>query len=102
MKLEDIEQTIGYREDLSKFHHGTFEKNLEVEGYLVLTETDQMLNSVRGIEIINSDNFFDKLGINVSEYQREKDVTEWLSSPYQPLPTVTKATLDLFQYGQLP
>ncbi|MGG3563182.1 DNA/RNA helicase domain-containing protein [Neobacillus rhizosphaerae] len=102
VSLEDIEQTIGYQEDLKKFHHVTYEKGLKIKGYLVLTEAVQSFEVVRGIEILNRNNFLEKVRISGSVFQRENDVNEWVSSPYQPLPTVTKATLDLFQDGHLP
>lgn len=100
--LDDIEQLIGYKEDLRKFHQVTFEKELEVKGYLVPTKTDKSLPSIRGIEILNKAAFIERLNLLGMSFQLEDEVEEWVNSSYQPLPTVTKATLDLFQNGHLP
>ncbi|MFC4321315.1 DNA/RNA helicase domain-containing protein [Litchfieldia salsa] len=99
--LEDIEQAIGYREDLKRFHHITAKKDLQVEGFLVLTDTDEKQNSFLGVDILVRPNFLKSLQLK-RQFQSRDEVKEWLHSPYQPLPTVTKATLDLFRYGHLP
>jgi DUF2075 family protein len=100
--MKDIEQTIGYREDLKKFHHVTFDRKLEVEGFLVLTKSYQEMDYVRGMEILTQASFIEKLRLKGTDFLQEMEVVGWLKSSYIPLPTVTKATLDLFQHGHLP
>lgn len=100
--LDDIEQLIGYQEDLKKFHQATFEMELEVKGYLVPTRTIGNLPSTRGVEIINKAVFIERLNLLRMSFLSEEAVENWVNSSYQPLPTVTQATLDLFQNGHLP
>ncbi|GMK40552.1 hypothetical protein PCCS19_36080 [Paenibacillus sp. CCS19] len=100
--IEDVEQTIGYREDLLKFHHVTYKKNVKVEGHLVLTQAVFKPEQLLGISILVKSRFIEDLHLNGESFQNNEDVTEWIQSSYQPLPSITKATLDLFKYGALP
>jgi hypothetical protein len=99
--LEDIEQIIGYREDLTKFHHITYEKQIRIDGYLVVTALTEHHDEIRGIEILSKHNFHRPLQLG-NLFLNAENVMDWLESPYVPLPTVTSASLDLFQHGELP
>ncbi|WFD09738.1 DNA/RNA helicase domain-containing protein [Tepidibacter hydrothermalis] len=98
----DIEQAIGYREDIKNFHEQTYKNNLEVISYLVLTKKDAKYTEDRGVKILTEDNFLQVISLDMEEAMAEKKVKEWLKSKYEPLPSVIEATLRLFKQGNLP
>lgn len=98
---DDIQQTIGYREDLKNYHKYIIESNLDVEAYLVLTKGNKE-EVVNGIKVLNQNNF--KRYINLKEnVPMSKDKADnFIISEYEPLPDILKATYDLFNKGKLP
>lgn len=100
--ISDIEQTIGYREDVKNFHKETYKNNLQVEAYLVLTKSEKVDLKEREIFILTRNNFNNELGIYDLNPMNEDEVLNWINSEYEPIPSVIEATLDLFQNGHLP
>lgn len=102
-KPKDIEQAIGYREDIKNFHEFTVKNNLHVNAFLVLTKSENK-NVIRenGLEILSKENFRDKICPLINTSGGEIDVNEWGKSLYAPHPNIIEATQDLFLKGKLP
>ncbi len=99
---DDIEQVIGFKRDLSNYHKETNKQGLEVISYLVLTRAITDYGSQDGVKILNKDNFVEELNsLNLVSSNKEL-VEEWLKSDYEALLSIMKATLNLFEEGELP
>ncbi|WBW98844.1 DNA/RNA helicase domain-containing protein [Oceanirhabdus sp. W0125-5] len=98
----DIEQAIGYREDLKNYHKETYLNNLEVETYLVLTNENAKPEIVNGIEVLTAENINEVLKIEELQPMSKEKVIDWCDSKYEPAPNVIDATLRLFKEGNLP
>jgi len=100
--LEDFEQAIHYREDIRKFHAETHKRNLTVESYLVVTETDGPIIEYRGIPVLTKSTFLMALNLHHATPRSKEETVQWSQSTYEPLPSILEATLRLFQVGKLP
>lgn len=99
---KDLEQAIGYREDIKNYHHVTGMLNLEVECFLVLTKPNAISGIDRGVKILNKYNFNSSVFINSPKPLEIDKVLRWVGSKYQPLPSIIDATQKLFFEGELP
>lgn len=102
-KYKDIEQAIGYREDIKHFHAYTAKHNLQVSSFLVLTKANfGSTHEENGLTILTQTNFINILESILDRPMMPVDVDNWLSSPYQPVPNIIEATKNLFLKGELP
>lgn len=100
--INDVEQCIGYREDIKNYHYITEKMNLQVECYLVLTKSNESKATCLGVDILNKDNFNDKVFDRSYFPLNINKVEEWLKSKYEPIPSIIEAAHKLFFEGELP
>ncbi len=100
-KEDDIQQAIGYKEDLNKYHRYIRDKNLSVESYLVLTK-GHLSGVNNGIEVLNSSNFINKINFDKLTSETKDEAYNFINSDYEPLPDILSATYELFKDGKLP
>ena len=98
---DDIQQTIGYREDLKNYHKYVIENKLDVEAYLVLTKGNEE-EVVNGIQVLNQNNFRKYINLKENISMSKEEADNFIISEYEPLPDILKATHDLFNEGKLP
>lgn len=98
---DDIIQAIGYREDLINYHKYIRDNALTVESYLVLTKGSNN-GCVNSIEILNKENFLEKININNLTCSTVESANDFINSEYEPLPDILTATYNLFKKGKLP
>ncbi|MGH4118799.1 DNA/RNA helicase domain-containing protein [Clostridium sp.] len=102
VELKDIEQAIGYREDIKHFHYATSKYDMEVETFLVVTKLQHETKVHRGVKVLNSKNFIEEVFDEDYDYLDEAQVNEWVNSKYEPIPSIIEATNQLFFHGELP
>ena len=101
-EAKDIEQAIGYREDLYHFHYVTNKLNLKVEAFIVSTSLSDNNIVKRGIKVLTSDNFRGELFSTTKDSLDNDAVNVWVNSKYEPIPSIIEATNQLFFKGELP
>lgn len=102
VEIKDIEQAIGYREDIKHFHYITEKLNMNVECYVVVTKSSYVMKSIREVKILNKLNFLDEVFDNNDIALDINLVEEWIKSKYEPIPSIIEATSKLFFEGDLP
>ncbi|MGG7160082.1 DNA/RNA helicase domain-containing protein [Clostridium baratii] len=99
---KDIEQAIGYREDIKHFHHITERLNMNVECFIVATKSSGEDKVNRGVSILNKSNFINNVFKGNNQSLNAKLVDKWINSKYEPIPSIIDATIRLFFEGGLP
>lgn len=100
IKEEDIDQVKAYARDLSEYHYESRNKN--VIPFLVLTKTTNLNKKIDNIQCVSDDmlqKVFDDIysgGVN------RCDIKEWVSSKYEPLPTIVEAARRIMDEEELP
>lgn len=99
----DIEQVIGYREDLRHFQEHTVKNGLDVEGYLVLTSsTSSKVEVVDSVSVLTHTCFESVVKLATASAMGQEEVKNWLESSYYPVPSIVESTQKLFLHGSLP
>lgn len=98
---DDMQQAIGYREDIKNYHKYTIENKLKVDSCIVLMKGN-IKHDVSGIQSLNQNNFKQYMNIKDNKLMPRSEVKKFIESEYEPLPHILKATHDLFEYGRLP
>ena len=97
----DVDQVCSYCRDLVEYHYETREK--EVIPFLVLTRREDLLQTVDTVNVCSGDRLFDALDKAITRDQTTKtDILAWISSKYEPLPTIVEAARLIFTKEELP
>lgn len=100
IKPEDIDQVDAYARDLREYHYESRDK--EIIPMLVLTKTTNLYKKEGNVTCISSDllqNYLDKLySTTIGRY----DFNKWISSKYEPLPTIVGAARNFMNHEELP
>ena len=99
-KREDIDQVDAYVRDLMEYHYES--RNKEVIPILVLTKTSNF-NKIEGNVVCISP---DLLEYNLNKIFQNNvemcDVDQWISSKYEPLPTIVEAARNFMKHEDIP
>lgn len=99
----DIAQIAGYSQSISHYHYLTEENDMTVSAYLVYTPGDPTGRHDL-VDILHPKNFTQTVEKCLAgETPMSAAACEaWVASPFHPLKNIAEATLQLFQYGDLP
>ena len=100
IKQEDIDQVEAYARDLREYHFESRDKM--VIPVLVLTKTTNLNKNYGKVNCVSSDMLQDKLN-DIYRGKIEKcDLNKWISSKYEPLPTIIEAARNFMNHEDLP
>lgn len=102
IEVRDVEQAIGYREDIKHFHYVTNKYDMDIEAFLVVTKLQGEEKVERGIKVLSSQNFIEQVFDAKNSTLDEEIVNEWIDSKYEPIPSIIEAANDLFLHGEIP
>lgn len=99
---DDIAQAIRYKEWLQNHHKVTKDRDLDVKSYLVCTHRNANSGELRGITILNADNFCNAIhnelmGENLCTFENE-----WYASPKTEMPDMLQAIEIMYREGRIP
>ncbi|WP_298523163.1 DNA/RNA helicase domain-containing protein [uncultured Methanobrevibacter sp.] len=100
IKQEDIDQVAAYARDLREYHYESRDKN--VIPILVLTGTNNLDKKIDNVQCVSDDmlqRVLDRIysgGVNIC------DIKKWVSSKYEPLPTIVDAARRIMDEKELP
>ena len=100
IKPEDIDQVDAYARDLREYHYESRDK--EIIPILVLTKTSKLYKKVGNVICISSDMLQDALDKIYPVTIEGCDFNEWISSKYEPLPTIVEAARNFMNHEDLP
>ena len=100
IKPEDIDQVEAYARDLREYHFESRDKT--VIPILVLTKTTNLNQDYGEVNCVSSDRLQNNLNDiyhgNIEKY----DLNKWISSKYEPLPTIVEAARNFMNHEDLP
>lgn len=97
---EDIDQVKSYARDLSEYHYES--RNKKVIPILVLTRTKNVNKLFDNVHCVSDDNFQAILNDVCSTKIDRCDYKTWISSKYEPLPTIVEAARRIMDEEELP
>lgn len=105
----DKSQLRGYLNQLRNYHQISHEKDLDIQGALVVTECSvKKIDNENGIDIIEGDvlrSFLDRIKKsepNKLEPMELAEVKDWINSKYMPLLDIFTATTEIFVNNKVP
>lgn len=100
IKAEDIDQAKAYARDITEYHFESRDK--KVIPLLVLTRMNGLNEVIDDITCVSADLLQKVLdNIFVGDVS-STDVNEWISSKYEPLPTIVEAAKNIMNHEDLP
>lgn len=99
---DDVAQAIRYKEWLQNHHKVTKDKNLDVKSYLVCTHHNANPGEIRGITILNIDNFCSAIHNELIGENQCTFENEWYTSPKTEMPDMLKAIEIMYREGRIP
>ena len=99
----DIDQTAAYARDLREYHYES--RNSNVSAILVLTHADEQVSATditTGVMVAPRSTLADVISKVLSGEHTKTDITQWLSSRYEPLPTIVEAAKLFVKQEELP
>ncbi len=99
---DDVAQAIRYKECIENHHKVTRERALDVKSYLVCTHDRAVKGSLRGIEILTKDNFFDVIDAELEGESECSFIIDWLASSKTEMPDMLKAMDIMYHDGKIP
>ncbi len=100
IKEEDLDQVSAYARDLREYHYETRDK--KVIPILVLTRTTNLNEKINNVTCISDDMLQDTLDDIYSENINPTPLDIWISSKYEPLPTIVDAARTFMKHEELP
>ena len=100
IKEEDVDQVSAYARDLREYHYETRDK--DVIPLLVLTRTKNLNEKISNVTCISDDLLQDTLDNIYSENINPTPLDIWISSKYEPLPTIVDAARTFMKNEELP
>lgn len=99
---DDVAQAIRYKEWLQNHHKVTKDKNLDVKSYLVCTHHNANPGEIRGITILNIDNFCSAIHNELIGENQCTFENEWYTSPKTEMPDMLQAIEIMYREGRIP
>lgn len=99
----DIDQAAAYARDIREYHYES--RDSEVSAILVLTHADENASDVdvmTGVYIAPRAKLADTISYILEERNTQADITQWLRSKYEPLPTIVEAAKLFVKNEELP
>lgn len=99
----DIDQAAAYGRDIREYHYESRKK--KVTAILVLTKLDELgieVDSDAGVIVCTKAELAAVIRENVNATNTKTDIDRWMSSKYQPLPTIVEAAKMLVNRKGLP
>lgn len=99
----DIDQTAAYARDIREYHYES--RGSKVDAILVLTHADESVADVdviTGVEISPRATLSEVLRRVLEKENSKADIVRWLSSRYEPLPTIVEAAKLFVKNKELP
>ena len=99
---DDVAQATRYKEWLENHHKVTKDRGIDVVSYLVCIHQNAIAGSLRGIDILTKDNFFDVVNRELSDERQCSFSAEWLASPKTEMPDMIQAIEIMYREGKIP
>lgn len=99
----DIDQAAAYARDIREYHYES--RDCRVDAILVLTHADESAADVdvtTGVVIAPRATLASMLSHTLTEQNTSADIAQWLSSKYEPLPTIVEAAKLFVKQEELP
>ena len=99
----DIDQTAAYARDLREYHYES--RNSNVSAILVLTHADEQVSATditTGVMVAPRSTLADVISKVLNTENTKTDITQWLNSRYEPLPTIVEAAKLFVKQEELP
>ena len=96
----DIDQTAAYLRDMEEYHYESRDKN--ISALLVVTEIKNQYFDEDTISVVSGDLLYTALTDCVAGDTTACDISTWLHSKYEPLPTIVEAAKMFVQKEELP
>lgn len=100
IKQEDIDQVKAYARDLSEYHYESREK--KISPLLVLTRTTNLDKKIDNVHCVSDDMLQNVLDSLYSHEINVCNIKEWVSSKYEPLPTIVETARRIMNDEELP
>lgn len=100
--MEDLDQTSDYGRDIREYHYES--RGKKVIPMLVLTRGENIDYTAKGVHICSSEKLRARIDYVIGEIGSitECNVTEWINSKYEPLPTMVEAARRFWNGQELP
>lgn len=100
IKIEDIDQVKAYARDLNEYHYESRDK--KIIPLLVLTRTTMINEKIDNIQCVSDDMLQRVLDRIYSSEVSRCNIKKWVSSKYEPLPTIVDAARRIMDEEELP
>ena len=100
IKAEDLDQVKAYARDIKEYHYESRDK--EVIPLLVLTKTSNLNEVKDNVTCVSADNIQGVLDNVLTDNIEECDANYWITSKYEPLPTIVEAARTFMKNEPLP
>lgn len=100
VKPEDIDQVKAYARDIREYHYESRDK--KVIPLLVLTRTTGLDEEINNIACVSGDMLQDVLDNIFQDNVTGCDASYWITSKYEPLPTIVEAARTFMKNEELP
>lgn len=99
---DDVAQAIRYKEWLENHHKVTRDRGINVKSYLVCTHKNAKIGSLRGIDVLTKENFFNVIDKELSGEKQCSFSADWLTSPKTEMPDMLQAIEIMYREGKIP
>ena len=100
IKKDHIDQVSAYARDIKNYHHLSHE--MSVIPILIATRYVDETLTIKGVKILNKNDFTSYLDNIIKTDDSYQNVTEWINSDYLPLPSILQAARIIFKNEELP
>lgn len=100
IKAEDIDQVKSYARDIREYHYESRNKN--VIPLLVLTRTTNLNKKIDNVQCVSDDLLQIVIDTIYSDEVNRCNIKEWISSKYEPLPTIVDTAKRIMANDELP
>ena len=100
IKKDHIDQVSAYARDIKNYHHLSHE--MSVIPILIATRYVDETLTIKGVKILNKNDFASYVDGIIKDDEPYQNVTEWINSDYLPLPSILQAARIIFRNEELP